>query len=109
RFGQAQLARGLPELVGRRARRTRVAQVDVVPGQPVVERGGHMRFEKWQALGNDYIVVEESELRFELTPWRVQRICAAHTGVGSDGILLLSRTDERGYVAALRIFNPDGS
>jgi diaminopimelate epimerase len=68
-----------------------------------------MRFEKWQALGNDYIVVEERELGFPLTPARVQTICAPHTGVGSDGILLLSEADERGFVASLRIFNPDGS
>jgi diaminopimelate epimerase len=68
-----------------------------------------MRFEKWQALGNDYIVVEERHLPFPLTPRRVERICAPHTGVGSDGILLLSATDERGMVAQLRIFNPDGS
>lgn len=68
-----------------------------------------MKFEKWQALGNDYIVVEERDLPFPLTPARIARICAPHTGVGSDGILLLSETDERGFVAALRIFNPDGS
>lgn len=68
-----------------------------------------MRFEKWQALGNDYAVVEQSELGFELTPPRVRAFCAIHTGVGSDGILLLSETEERGFVAALRIFNPDGS
>src|ERR687886_2483414 len=68
-----------------------------------------MRFEKWQALGNDYVIVESRELRFELTPERVRRLCAAHTGVGSDGVLLLSEPDERGYVARLRIFNPDGS
>ena len=68
-----------------------------------------MRFEKWQALGNDYVIVEESELPFELTPGRIRRLCAPHTGVGSDGILLLSPPDERGYVARLRIFNPDGS
>jgi diaminopimelate epimerase len=68
-----------------------------------------MKFEKWQALGNDYIVVEERLLPFRLTPARVERICAPHTGVGSDGILLLSETDERGFVASLRIFNPDGS
>ena len=68
-----------------------------------------MRFEKWQALGNDYIVVERSEIDFELTPERVRALCAPHTGVGSDGVLLLSETDERGFVAALRIFNPDGS
>jgi len=68
-----------------------------------------MRFEKWQALGNDYVIVEERELPFELTPERIRRICAPHTGVGSDGILLLSEPDERGLVARLRIFNPDGS
>jgi diaminopimelate epimerase len=68
-----------------------------------------MRFEKWQALGNDYVIVEERELPFELTPERVRRICAPHTGVGSDGVLLLSEPDERGFVARLRIFNPDGS
>jgi diaminopimelate epimerase len=68
-----------------------------------------MKFEKWQALGNDYIVVEEDDLPFALTPRRIEAICAPHTGVGSDGILLLSKTDERGFVARLRIFNPDGS
>jgi diaminopimelate epimerase len=68
-----------------------------------------VRFEKWNALGNDYIVVEELSLPFPLTPSRIQRICAPHSGVGSDGILLLSKTDERGFVASLRIFNPDGS
>jgi diaminopimelate epimerase len=68
-----------------------------------------VRFEKWQALGNDYIIVEERELPFELTPTRIRIICAAHTGVGSDGILLLSDASEPRFVARLRIFNPDGS
>jgi diaminopimelate epimerase len=68
-----------------------------------------VRFEKWQALGNDYAIVEERELPFVLTPERVRALCAPHTGIGSDGVLLLSETDERGFVARLRIFNPDGS
>ena len=68
-----------------------------------------MRFEKWQALGNDYIIVEERHLPFELTPERVRKLCALHTGVGSDGVLLLAEPTERGFVASLRIFNPDGS
>ena len=68
-----------------------------------------MTFEKWQALGNDYLIVEHGELPFELTAERVRRLCAAHTGIGSDGVLLLSEPTERGYVARLRIFNPDGS
>ena len=53
--------------------------------------------------------MEERNLAFPLTPERVRRICAPHTGVGSDGVLLLSDPDERGFVARLRIFNPDGS
>ncbi len=68
-----------------------------------------MRFEKWQALGNDYAIVEDSALPFELTPSRIEAFCAPHTGVGADGILLLSKPSERGFVADLRIFNPDGS
>ena len=66
-------------------------------------------FEKWQALGNDYLIFEERSLTFELTAERIARICDVHTGVGSDGILLLSDAGERGFVARLRIFNPDGS
>src|SRR5215211_2221613 len=68
-----------------------------------------MRFEKWQALGNDYIVVEREVLPWELTPERVRRICEPHFGVGSDGILVLSPAADDRHVAELRIFNPDGS
>jgi diaminopimelate epimerase len=66
-------------------------------------------FEKWHALGNDYLIVEADVLPFELTPARVRAMCAPHTGVFADGVLLLSAPDEPGYVARLRIFNPDGS
>ena len=68
-----------------------------------------VKFEKWQALGNDYVILEADQLPFELTPSRVRAICAGHTGVFSDGVLLLSEPEEPGYVARLRIFNPDGS
>ena len=68
-----------------------------------------MDFEKWHALGNDYLICEQAALPFELTPARIRAICAGHTGVFADGILLLARTDQPGLVARLRIFNPDGS
>jgi diaminopimelate epimerase len=68
-----------------------------------------MRFEKWQALGNDYLIVEREKLPFELTPARVRRLCESHFGVGADGVLLLSPPAGPAHVADLRIFNPDGS
>jgi diaminopimelate epimerase len=66
-------------------------------------------FEKWHALGNDYLILEQAALPFPLTPARVRALCAGHTGIFADGVLLLCAPDEPGFVARLRIFNPDGS
>ena len=68
-----------------------------------------MRFEKWQALGNDYLIVEVEGLPWDLTPRRAQRLCDPHFGIGADGVLLLARSKDPDFVADLRIFNPDGS
>ena len=68
-----------------------------------------MRFEKWQALGNDYLILEQERLPWPLTETRIEWLCDQHFGVGADGILLLSRSDDPEFVADLRIFNPDGS
>src|SRR4051794_40021167 len=68
-----------------------------------------MKFEKWQALGNDYLIIEAAALPHEPTPARIQRLCDPHFGVGSDGVLLLSPVESPEFVAELRIFNPDGS
>jgi diaminopimelate epimerase len=66
-----------------------------------------MRLSKWQALGNDYLLVEQAELREPLSPERVRVLCDYHYGVGSDGLLEVLATD--GTHADLRIWNPDGS
>jgi diaminopimelate epimerase len=68
-----------------------------------------MKFEKWTALGNDYLIVEAAALPWQPTPERIRRLCDPHFGVGSDGVLLLAPVEDPDYVAELRIFNPDGS
>jgi diaminopimelate epimerase len=70
-----------------------------------------MRLAKWQGLGNDYLVVDESELGGELTAKAVSLLCDRHLGLGSDGILLSCRPTGAiaDAVARMRIFNPDGS
>lgn len=68
-----------------------------------------MKFQKWQALGNDYMVVEHDAASFELTPKRIEYICRYHFGAGADGILLIEPTDDPELVANVKIFNPDGS
>jgi diaminopimelate epimerase len=64
-----------------------------------------MRFEKWQALGNDYLILEAAGVG----PEQVRRLCDRHLGIGADGVLALAPADEPGFVARLRIYNPDGS
>jgi diaminopimelate epimerase len=66
-----------------------------------------MKLSKWQALGNDYLLVEQAELTQPLTPGRVRQLCDYHYGVGSDGLLEITSVD--GTRAEIRIWNPDGS
>lgn len=68
-----------------------------------------MRFEKWQALGNDYLIIERAQLPFELSTARIRKLCAGHFGVFADGVLLLEPSETPDLVANLRIYNPDGS
>jgi diaminopimelate epimerase len=51
--------------------------------------------------------MEARRLGFELTPDRIRKICDRHTGVGSDGILLVVEPTQADF--AVRILNPDGS
>jgi diaminopimelate epimerase len=64
-------------------------------------------FVKSHGLGNDYIVLNKSEIGFELTPDTIRKICDVHFGVGSDGILLKVPSFNANF--GLRILNPDGS
>jgi diaminopimelate epimerase len=65
-------------------------------------------FYKYHALGNDYLVLNPSDLVGDLDALQIQRICHRNFGVGSDGILLGPlETKEADF--GLRIFNPDGS
>lgn len=63
-------------------------------------------FVKSHALGNDYIVLDGSQLSFRLTPEAVRTICDYHFGIGSDGILLVVPAENADF--GVRIFNPDG-
>ena len=67
-----------------------------------------MHFHKYDALGNDYIVVDASDGGQCPTEAEIGRICDRHHGVGSDGLLFGPIGGEGGSFE-LRIFNPDGT
>ncbi len=67
-----------------------------------------LRFSKYHALGNDYLVLDVADAPRPPKPEAVKRICDRNYGLGSDGILY-GPLKARGADFGLRIFNPDGS
>jgi diaminopimelate epimerase len=61
-----------------------------------------MRFSKWHALGNSYLVVE-APVDAELA----RRLCDIRYGIGSDGVVEVRSAE--GARAQIAIWNPDGS
>jgi diaminopimelate epimerase len=64
-------------------------------------------FVKTHGLGNEYVILNHSDLDFKLTIDQIKLICNVHYGIGSDGILL--KVPGKNAEFGLRIFNPDGS
>lgn len=65
-------------------------------------------FIKLNAAGNDFILFDRKvNPSIELSPTFIQEICNRRTGVGADGILLIS--DSNGYPFEMQYFNADGS
>ncbi|MEX0850546.1 MAG: diaminopimelate epimerase [Gaiellaceae bacterium] len=66
-----------------------------------------MRFSKWHALGNTYLLLERSDLEGSFGPDDARRLCDLHRGVGADGVLEIAEV--RGAEADVVVWNPDGS
>jgi diaminopimelate epimerase len=67
-----------------------------------------MEFQKYHALGNDYLVLPPDQLNGELSEEEIRLICHRNFGLGSDGILLGPLPSEKAQFG-LKIYNPDGS
>jgi len=66
-----------------------------------------MRFWKWHALGNSYLLVERETIGRPLDAELARRLCDVRYGVGSDGVLEVLAAE--GAQAEIAIWNPDGS
>ena len=64
-------------------------------------------FVKSHGLGNDYIILDSNNISFQLSEKNIIKICDVHFGIGSDGILLMVKSNRADF--GMRIFNPDGS
>jgi len=69
-----------------------------------------MKFTKFHSLGNDFLIIDQDEVAsISHIDDFAQKICERHTGVGADGLLLISVRDKEKGVVNFRIFNADGT
>ncbi len=66
-------------------------------------------FSKYEASGNDFIVLDnrESQFDFSFIQELAKKACARRFSIGSDGLLVLENSQKADV--KMRIFNPDGS
>ena len=69
-----------------------------------------MRITKMHGAGNDFVIVNnlKAQLPAERFPVLAQKLCAAHTGVGADGMMVVVPA-EKGGDFGMRFYNRDGS
>lgn len=65
-----------------------------------------VQFEKYEGVGNDFIIVDNRDAVFDPTPEAVSSLCNRRFGIGADGMMLLERDPE--YDFRMRYFNSDG-
>ncbi len=66
-----------------------------------------MRFWKYQGMGNDFVLLEDMDLKAPFDADFAQRACDRHFGIGADGLLYLRPSDVAD--ATMMILNSDGS
>lgn len=66
-----------------------------------------IRFTKMHGAGNDYIYVDTTRYPIAHPEEFSRRWSAPHTGIGSDGLVLIGDSDQADF--SMRIFNADGS
>ena len=69
-----------------------------------------MKFTKMHGAGNDFILLDnrEAKLSFDAVPALARRLCAPHTSLGADGLMLVIPA-ENGGDFGMRFYNADGS
>jgi diaminopimelate epimerase len=66
-----------------------------------------VHFYKYQATGNDFVVIDNREGKIELSVEQISRLCDRRFGVGADGLMLIEK--DPGLNFNLQYFNSDGS
>jgi len=65
-----------------------------------------IKFWKYQANGNDFVIVDNRENKFRFSGEQIQKICDRHFGIGSDGFMFVNSSDDADF--EMLYYNSDG-
>lgn len=66
-----------------------------------------LHFSKYHGTGNDFILIDNMDGSILLSTSHIQHLCSRHTGIGSDGLILIEKSDIADF--NMNFYNPDGS
>ncbi|GIV36592.1 MAG: diaminopimelate epimerase [Cyclobacteriaceae bacterium] len=67
----------------------------------------NIEFAKYQATGNDFILIDNRTRKIHLAPKQIQRLCHRKLGIGADGLILIEPSEQADFF--LNYYNSDGS
>ena len=66
-----------------------------------------INFSKYQGTGNDFILIDNSQLLINHSPELALNLCDRHFGIGSDGLIIIEPSTDTDF--NMVFYNPDGS
>ncbi|MDR1006713.1 MAG: diaminopimelate epimerase [Bacteroidales bacterium] len=66
-------------------------------------------FSKYQATGNDFILIDNRNHQFKAAEENIRRLSDRHFGIGADGVIVLQSAQSKDYDFEMKFYNPDGS
>lgn len=66
-----------------------------------------VHFYKYQAAGNDFVLIDNRESKLSLSNEQIAQICHRRFGVGADGVILVDNDSNANF--NITYINPDGS
>jgi len=66
-----------------------------------------LKFDKYQGAGNDFVIVNNLDEKYNLSGEQIARLCDRRFGIGADGLILVDKSDKADF--AMKFYNSDGN